>query len=130
MRIEPKNETQNELEEGSASNGNKHGGSCGGPPLTQMPSVPRKHLVNLLEPACGRDDREKHDAAPDDNDDPFDADQYEQDEDYDEEFFVHAPRRLGNGACGSTNLAVSGAFEPGCNCARQSASATVASDTK
>ena len=71
-----------------------------------------------------------NDAAPDDEDDPFDIDQYEECEDYDEEFSVHAPRRFGNGACCSTNLAVRDRLEPGCNCSRQSASATVALDTK
>ena len=110
------------------------------PPCTVLPIGRPDCFLNYRDMACakatctqgkGAVNNLLHgdDAAPDDDDDPFDAGQYERAEDCADEFFEHAPRRLGDGACCSTNLAVNGAFEPGCNCVRQSASATVALDT-
>ena len=99
------------------------------PPCTNLPTGLRDCLLNYrdlasVKAACTqckcvvKSLLHGNDAAPDDEDDPFDIDQYEECDNYDEEFSVHAPRRFGNGACCSTTLVVSGSSEPGCTCFR------------
>ena len=76
-KVVPKSDNRNELEECSASMGNKHRGGAGCPPLTQLPRWRREEAINQLESANDRNDKDEPinllepRSEGEDDDDPF-----------------------------------------------------------